>query len=371
MTLLHWKVGTFSYHLTLLGALALSLVTSGAAYAAGVKGPTPKANGPFVLDSSYAQRVKESPNNQPLAGPSLVFPLHPDKTLLPVPKLFQAGRIPLRYPDLDSVVWRNVPKKEGHDEYLKKRQGLVEAGKERELIRWCRSKGLDDCAEYELRRKLAQIWDFRKPGYKQWNDQWLKLSGKRQTRYTFPLPVKGEWFVIVDRTGHHRIKAGAAYAFDLVIMKNGRQFSRNPSRLEDYYCWGQPICAQADGVVTQVEDKNRDAGVGRSGGFNFANYVSVDYGGGIRGFYGHIQKGSAKVKTGQRVKFGQPLALVGNSGASGIPHLHFTMVDRYGFSVKGKFRYESKRGMRWTLVDGEDLREGVFVRNAQGPRSRK
>jgi murein DD-endopeptidase MepM/ murein hydrolase activator NlpD len=37
--------------------------------------------------------------------------------------------------------------------------------------------------------------------------------------------------------------------------------------------------------------------------------------------------GSLRVKTGERVKRGQVLALVGNSGNSTEPHLHFHIVD--------------------------------------------
>ena len=54
-----------------------------------------------------------------------------------------------------------------------------------------------------------------------------------------------------------------------------------------------------------------------------AIYVVLDLGGGRFAFYAHLQPGSLRVKAGDRVKAGQVLGLVGNSGNSTEPHLHF------------------------------------------------
>ena len=40
-------------------------------------------------------------------------------------------------------------------------------------------------------------------------------------------------------------------------------------------------------------------------------------------FYAHLQPGSIRVKPGDRVRRGQVLGLLGNSGNSDAPHLHF------------------------------------------------
>ena len=53
----------------------------------------------------------------------------------------------------------------------------------------------------------------------------------------------------------------------------------------------------------------------------------IDIGGGRYAFYAHVQPGSLRVKVGDKVKRGQVLALVGNSGNSTEPHLHFHVVD--------------------------------------------
>ncbi|MBN9622361.1 MAG: M23 family metallopeptidase, partial [Actinobacteria bacterium] len=44
-------------------------------------------------------------------------------------------------------------------------------------------------------------------------------------------------------------------------------------------------------------------------------------------FYGHLIPGSIKVRLHQRVAVGAPLGLLGNSGNSNAPHLHFQLMD--------------------------------------------
>jgi len=57
------------------------------------------------------------------------------------------------------------------------------------------------------------------------------------------------------------------------------------------------------------------------------NYVLLDIGGGRFASYAHFQPNSLKVKVGDRVKLGQVLGLVGNSGNSDLPHLHFHITN--------------------------------------------
>ena len=50
-------------------------------------------------------------------------------------------------------------------------------------------------------------------------------------------------------------------------------------------------------------------------------------------FYAHLQKGSVTVKPGDKVKRGQVIGRLGNSGNTSAPHLHFHIVT--GPSVLG------------------------------------
>lgn len=53
------------------------------------------------------------------------------------------------------------------------------------------------------------------------------------------------------------------------------------------------------------------------------NGVVIDHGGGWQTIYCHLKKGSLVVKPDDKVTAGQPIAMVGHSGAADFPHLHF------------------------------------------------
>lgn len=74
---------------------------------------------------------------------------------------------------------------------------------------------------------------------------------------------------------------------------------------------GTDIISSADGVVTSV--------IYNEGGYGW--YIMVYHGDGITTLYAHCSKVIAKV--GQKVKQGQVIALVGSTGASTGPHIHF------------------------------------------------
>ena len=56
-----------------------------------------------------------------------------------------------------------------------------------------------------------------------------------------------------------------------------------------------------------------------------------DIGNGKYALYAHVQPGSLRVKVGDRVKRGQVIALLGNSGNSTEPHVHFQVADAPAF----------------------------------------
>ncbi len=73
---------------------------------------------------------------------------------------------------------------------------------------------------------------------------------------------------------------------------------------------GSKIRATADGVVIKAF---------ANGGYG--NYVEIDHGNGYHTVYGHMQ--SYLVKKGETVERGQVIGLVGDSGRSTGPHLHY------------------------------------------------
>lgn len=57
------------------------------------------------------------------------------------------------------------------------------------------------------------------------------------------------------------------------------------------------------------------------------NHIILDIGEGRFAFYAHLKPGSIRVHGGDRVRRGQAIGLVGNSGNSTEPRLHFHVSD--------------------------------------------
>ncbi len=73
---------------------------------------------------------------------------------------------------------------------------------------------------------------------------------------------------------------------------------------------GTPIFATADGIVSRSETAP-----------GYGKLVVIDHGYGYRTYYAHNSK--LFVKVGQRVKRGEQIAAVGNTGSSTGPHVHY------------------------------------------------
>ena len=318
---------------------------------------------PDANETTFEDRVKKSVLNNNFDKDVLLFPnsfgKNPNSPLI---KLKGSGPIYNTPNDNNSYYWKAVPLKEEHKEYLTMRQQFIKNNELDKIFEWCKSKKLDDCLEYELRNKLNELWDFHTEIYQVYRKMWYPLANKHYIETSFPLPLKGEWFVIVDKTKHHQIKAGAAFAFDLTKKEKEKMFKTDGKKLEDYYGWNQPVYAQADGVVIIVESKYPDIEIGKFGAFEGANVVSVNYGNGICGFYGHFKQNSIKVKVGDKVKLGDIIGYTGNSGASGQPHLHFTLMDLSGISLKGRFDFQYQSENKWVDSIGQDLPEGKLIK---------
>ncbi|MBE1159054.1 M23 family metallopeptidase [Dyella acidiphila] len=103
--------------------------------------------------------------------------------------------------------------------------------------------------------------------------------------------------------------------------------------------YGADVLAVADGVVRSARDGQEEhpalsaqpepASLTADG--LFGNYVVLELKPGVYASYAHLQRGSVKVKPGDRVHRGDVLGRLGQSGNSAAPHLHFQLSNAAAF----------------------------------------
>lgn len=163
---------------------------------------------------------------------------------------------------------------------------------------------------------------------------------EQKTMYT--LPFEGEWHVFNGGTDEARSHSwgllGQRYAYDFVIADaEGRRHRDEGTRLEDYFAYGAPVIAPADGEVVRVVDGVRDAPRVGTGWVDWlardftGNSVTIRHSEHEFSFLAHLARGTIAVKAGWEVPRGMLLAQCGNAGHSTEPHLHFQIQDRASF----------------------------------------
>ncbi len=145
------------------------------------------------------------------------------------------------------------------------------------------------------------------------------------------LPFSGESTVVQGIRGKisHFPGSSNEYAWDFSIMKNGVLSHGNAGRNKNYFSWHQPIIAAADGTVVKVVDGNEDHPP-MTTKLNDANYVLIQHDTGVISNYHHISKNTITVAAGQKVSAGDIIGLIGDSGISMFPHLHFQLEKHSG-----------------------------------------
>jgi hypothetical protein len=123
------------------------------------------------------------------------------------------------------------------------------------------------------------------------------------------------------------------YAQDLFLVDpvTGEAASGNATLAKNFYGYGKEVYAVANGTVADVYDGVPDNPIIYiQENLSFAtlagNSVLIDIGGKKYACYGHLIPGSIRVKKGDAVTEGQVIGLLGNSGNTDIPHLHFQVV---------------------------------------------
>lgn len=139
------------------------------------------------------------------------------------------------------------------------------------------------------------------------------------------LPFIGQWVVSQGHDGGITHKGDWAKALDFVILdEQMKTYHGSGARVEDFYCYQKPVLAPADGWISEVLDGIPDNPVGVvNTEKNWGNSVVLYHAPGIYTKFSHLLAGSIRHKAGDPVRRSEVIGLVGNSGRSPEPHLHF------------------------------------------------
>lgn len=161
------------------------------------------------------------------------------------------------------------------------------------------------------------------------------------------MPVRGgPWVALYnpEMMGGHRTsiytlggraRIPARFAIDWVkLADDATRAHGDASTVANWRGYGSEVLAVADGTIVEaVDDMTEGARLSEATGpialeNASGNYMTLDIGEDRYAFYEHLKHGSIKVKRGDRVKRGDVIALLGNSGSSSSgPHLHFHVAD--------------------------------------------
>ena len=143
-----------------------------------------------------------------------------------------------------------------------------------------------------------------------------------------------------------RVWLAQRYAVDWEQLdEEGRVYRGDGTDVTSYNIYGKDVLAVADATVVSATDDLANQAPGRMP-TNVAieqadgNSIVLDLGGGRYGLYAHLKPGSIKVRAGDTVKRGQTIALVGNSGNTLEPHLHFHVMNHASPLASNGLPYE-------------------------------
>ncbi len=174
-----------------------------------------------------------------------------------------------------------------------------------------------------------------------------------------------------------RIETAETFAIDWAKVENDRLFAGDGKKNEQYYGFGADVLAVADGRVVYVHDGMPDETphvlmVPKSKSDYGGNNVILEIAPKVFAWYAHLRQGSLRVKVGDAVEAGAPIAKLGNTGPSEGPHLHFGLLDKpdpiAGRSLPFVFdQLHLGRRRRFRRLDGGSAGDLGRMRDRFGP----
>jgi hypothetical protein len=197
----------------------------------------------------------------------------------------------------------------------------------------------------ELSHRISLRANAAPPGHQEFSETGGTTTVDRQPVASIGPPLRGKHYISADSccdaTRHTRaalpvngrVWVAQRYAVDWEQTDAGGRIYAGPrEKLESYAIFGQPVLAVADALVVSVIDGEPEQTPG-----NYptnipldkadGNCVILDLGGHRYALYAHMQPGSIKVRSGEKVHLGQVIGLVGDTANSIVPHLHFQVTD--------------------------------------------
>lgn len=193
----------------------------------------------------------------------------------------------------------------------------------------------------------AELLDNKKEAYTQAHHYGIEVSKEKPVVLSPPLEGKN-WIAVAapSPSSYHRrtilpiegkFYLAQRYAIDWEqVCYDGKTVQGNFFENANWLAFGEPVYASADGIVSKMQDgvplntppklPTPSVKIGDIAG----NYVIIKIRQNDRDYYvlnAHMQPGSIKVKEGDKIKQGQIIGLLGNSGNSAAPHLHLHVAD--------------------------------------------
>lgn len=147
------------------------------------------------------------------------------------------------------------------------------------------------------------------------------------------LPFVGTWYIEYGGTkkknSHSWDIISQRYAYDFEIRKNNLPYHDDVQKNENYYSYLQEIIAPYDGWVINIINEYPNTHITKDRKIICdiddpkGNYIVLKHSNGEYSTICHFEKDSFKVNLGDTVRQGQVLGLVGNSGNTQGPHIHF------------------------------------------------